>query len=64
MGCSGSSMDIYEPNRFRDKTLIWLLGGGPGSPKPQYLSQFTKSGSILDRQVQVQADLRIRLGQI
>lgn len=41
MGCSGSSMDIYEPNRFRDKTLIWLLGGGPGSPKPQYLCKYT-----------------------
>lgn len=36
MGCSGSDMDIYEPNRFRDKTLIWLIGGGPGSPKQPY----------------------------
>lgn len=37
MGCSGSSnsMDIYQPRSFKDKTLIWLLGGGPGSPKPQ-----------------------------
>ncbi len=33
MGCGGSAMDIYEPKRFRDKTIIWFLGGGPGAPK-------------------------------
>lgn len=40
MGCSGSSGDSHEPRNFRDKTLIWLLAGGPGAPKQQYVLSY------------------------